>query len=61
MHGICFSMYEDGQERGDIITETQVERRVKILKPYTKWIRFFSCTKGNKHIPCMSQRSKKLL
>ena len=37
MHGICFSMYEDGQEPGDTITEAQVERRVKILKPYTKF------------------------
>ena len=33
MHGICFSMYEDGQEPGDIISEEQVERRIKILKP----------------------------
>ena len=31
MHGICFSMYEDGQEPGDTITEAQVERRIKIL------------------------------
>jgi len=34
MHGICFSMYEDGQEPGDTITEDQVERRVKILKHF---------------------------
>ena len=33
MHGICFSMYEDGQQPGDTITEAQVERRVKTLKP----------------------------
>ena len=26
MHGICFSMYEDGQKPGDTITEAQVER-----------------------------------
>ena len=51
IHGICFSMYEDGQEPGDTITETQVERRIKILKPYTKWIRSFSCIEGNEHIP----------
>ncbi|MFK8059806.1 MAG: glycosyl hydrolase family 17 protein [Polaribacter sp.] len=51
MHGICFSMYEDGQEPGDTITEEQVERRIKILKPYTKWIRSFSCIEGNEHIP----------
>lgn len=51
MHGICFSMYEDGQEPGDIITIEQVERRIKILKPYAKWVRSFSCIEGNEHIP----------
>ena len=51
MHGTCFSMYEDGQKPGDTITEEQVERRMKILKPYTKWIRSFSCIEGNEHIP----------
>ena len=51
MHGICFSMYEDGQEPGDTISEAQVERRIKILKPYTKWIRSFSCIEGNEHVP----------
>ena len=29
MHGVCFSLYEDGQEPGDTITVAQVERRVK--------------------------------
>lgn len=56
MHGICFSMYEDGQEPGDTITEEQVERRVKILKPYTKWIRSFSCIEGNENIPRMAKK-----
>ncbi|TXD51938.1 MULTISPECIES: glycosyl hydrolase family 17 protein [unclassified Polaribacter] len=56
MHGICFSLYEDGQEPGDTITQEQVERRVKILKPYTKWIRSFSCIEGNEHIPRMAKK-----
>jgi len=56
MHGICFSMYEDDQEPGDTITEEQVERRVKILKPYTKWIRSFSCIEGNEHIPRIAKK-----
>ncbi|WP_438962268.1 glycosyl hydrolase family 17 protein [Nonlabens sp.] len=55
-HGICFSMYEDGQEPGDHITEQQVERRVKILKPYTKWIRSFSCIEGNEFVPQMAHK-----
>jgi exo-beta-1,3-glucanase (GH17 family) len=56
MHGICFSMYEDGQEPGDTITEEQVERRVKILKPYSKWVRSFSCIEGNEHIPRIAHK-----
>ena len=51
MHGICFSLYQDGQKPGDIITSEQVQRRIQILKPYTKWIRSFSCIEGNEHIP----------
>jgi exo-beta-1,3-glucanase (GH17 family) len=51
MHGICFSLYEDGQKPGDIISEEQVRRRMKIIAPYTKWVRSFSCTEGNEFIP----------
>lgn len=50
-HGLCFSLYEDGQKPGNYITVTQVERRIKILKPYAKWVRSFSCIEGNEHIP----------
>ncbi|MEO1033165.1 MAG: glycosyl hydrolase family 17 protein [Bacteroidota bacterium] len=56
MHGICFSMYEDGQRPGDTITEQQVDRRVGILKPYTKWIRSFSCIEGNEHVARLSKK-----
>ena len=51
MHGLCFSLYEDGQRPGDIITEEQVRRRMEIIKPYAKWVRSFSCTDGNEYIP----------
>lgn len=51
MHGLCFSMYEDGQKPGDIISEEQVNKRIQIIKPYTKWVRSFSCIEGNEHIP----------
>lgn len=51
MHGLCFSLYEDGQRPGDIITEEQVRRRMEIIKPYTNWVRSFSCTDGNEFIP----------
>ena len=51
MHGLCFSPYEEGQEPGDQISEEQIRRRMKIIAPYTKWIRSFSCTDGNEIIP----------
>lgn len=51
MHGLCFSLYEDGQKPGDTITEEQVRRRMEIIKPYTNWVRSFSCTDGNEFIP----------
>lgn len=56
IHGICFSMYEDGQEPGDEISLEQVERRVKILKPYAGAIRSFSCIEGNEHIPVIAKK-----
>ncbi len=57
MHGLCFSMYEDGQKPGDIISEEQVNRRIQIIKPYTKWIRSFSCVEGNEHIPRVAHKN----
>ncbi|WP_438963931.1 glycosyl hydrolase family 17 protein [Winogradskyella sp.] len=55
-HGICFSMYEDGQEPGDDISYDQVERRIKILNPYVKAIRSFSCIEGNEYIPVVAKK-----
>lgn len=50
IHGICFSAYEEGQKPGDQLSETQVRRKLEILKPYIKWVRTFSCTEGNELI-----------
>jgi glucan 1,3-beta-glucosidase len=55
MQGLCFSLYEDGQKPGDIISEEQVRRRMKIIAPYTKWVRSFSCTEGNEFIPMIAK------
>ena len=42
IHGICFSLYEGDQQPGDIVSDDQIIRRLKILKPYTTSIRTFS-------------------
>ncbi len=57
MHGLCFSMYEDGQKPGDVITEEQVRRRIQIIKPHTKWVRSFSCVEGNENIPRIANQN----
>ncbi|MBK8969682.1 MAG: glycosyl hydrolase [Lewinellaceae bacterium] len=51
IYGFCFSVYEEGQKPGDIISEEQVKRRMQILKPHAQWIRSFSCTDYNDRIP----------
>jgi glucan 1,3-beta-glucosidase len=51
VHGLCFSAYEEGQMPGTILSEDQIRRRMKIIQPYTKWVRSFSCIEGNDLIP----------
>lgn len=50
-HGLCFSPYAEGQDIDDILSESQIRRRMDVISPYTKWIRSFSCTEGNELIP----------
>lgn len=51
MHGIGFSPYQEGQQPGDQLSEKQIRRRLKVIRPYTNWVRSFSCTEGNELIP----------
>lgn len=51
IHGLCFSPYLDGQKPGAQISEAQIRERMKIIQPYTHWVRSFSCTDGNELIP----------
>ncbi|MFT5217807.1 MAG: GPH family glycoside/pentoside/hexuronide:cation symporter, partial [Glaciecola sp.] len=51
INGLCFSPYIEGQDAGDILSIEQIRRRMKIISPYTKWVRSFSCTNGNELIP----------
>ena len=55
MHGLCFSPYEEGQDPGDQLTESQIRRRLEIIRPYTNWVRSFSCTYGNELIPKLAK------
>jgi len=59
VHGFCYSLYEEGQQPGDIITEEQIRRRMNILQPHTTWIRSFSCIEGNEFIPKIAKEMGK--
>ncbi len=55
IHGMCFSSYTDEQEPGSLVSEEQIKERIEIIKPYTKWVRTFSCTDGNELIPAIAK------
>lgn len=50
-HGLCFSPYLEGQSPGDQVSEQQIRDRLAIIRPYTKWVRTFSCTDGHEQTP----------
>jgi GPH family glycoside/pentoside/hexuronide:cation symporter len=51
LHGLCFSPYLEGQQIGDVLSESQINRRLDLISPHTQWIRSFSCSDGNELIP----------
>jgi exo-beta-1,3-glucanase (GH17 family) len=51
IHGIGFSAYGNDQKPGDQLSIDLIEERMRIIKPYVKWVRSFSCTEGNEEIP----------
>ncbi len=51
LHGLCFSPYLEGQQAGDILSANQIQKRIDVISPHTKWIRTFSCSDGNELIP----------
>jgi glucan 1,3-beta-glucosidase len=56
MHGICFSAYTEDQRPGNYLNKDQVEKRVAHLKPFTQWIRSFSCIEGNEFVPELAHK-----
>lgn len=57
IHGISFSPYIAGQGPGTQLTESQIRKRLSIIRPYVRWIRTFSCTDGNELTPAIAKES----
>jgi len=51
VHGFCFSPYLEGQSPGSQVHADQIRARLEIIRPYTHWIRTFSCTDGHEQTP----------
>ncbi|MEE2526849.1 glycosyl hydrolase family 17 protein [Hyphobacterium sp. HN65] len=54
LHGVAFSPYTDGQDNSSEVTEGQIRARMSMLAPYTRWVRTFSCTRGNELAPAVA-------
>lgn len=57
LHGLCFSAYLPGQspEGQSQLSEAQIRARLEVVRPYTGWVRTFSCTDGNEAIPRLAK------
>jgi exo-beta-1,3-glucanase (GH17 family) len=55
VHGMCFSPYLQGQSPGDQIPGAQIRSRLEVIRPYTGWIRSFSCTDGHEQTPAIAK------
>jgi sugar (glycoside-pentoside-hexuronide) transporter len=51
VHGLCFSPYLEGQSPGSQIGAAQIRARLELIRPYTRWVRSFSCTDGHEQTP----------
>jgi len=56
LHGICFSPYAENQTTNDQLSRSQIENRIQVVNPYTRWVRSFSCTGGNELTPAIARK-----
>ena len=57
IHGISYSPYVEGQGPGTRIEAAQIRQRLEVIRPFTQWIRTFSCSEGNELIPAIAREA----
>ncbi len=55
VYGLCFSAYAEGQRAGDQLLASNVDRRIGLIAPHTRWLRSFACTEGHEAIPRLAR------
>ncbi len=56
--GLNFSPIGPGQKPGDKISDEQVEARLKMIAPYTRWVRVFSVSGGMQKMGMLAKKYK---
>lgn len=56
VHGLCFSPYGEGEGPGTKMRAEQIDARLECIRPYTDWVRSFSCTEGLEQIPGIARK-----
>jgi exo-beta-1,3-glucanase (GH17 family) len=58
VYGLNFGPYEDGQDPnlGAVLSAEQIERRMRTVAPYTRWVRTFGCTRGLEYAGAVAHR-----
>ena len=58
VYGFGFSPYVNEQDpnKGAVVSAEQIEKRMKIIASYTKWVRTFGCTRGLEHAGSIAHR-----
>jgi glucan 1,3-beta-glucosidase len=54
IHGFCFSPYLEGQSPGSQVSAEQIRARLEVIRPFTRWVRTFSCTDGHEQTPAIA-------
>lgn len=51
IHGVAFSPLVEGQGPTSEVGEAQIRARLETIQPFVRWVRSFSCSRGNELIP----------
>lgn len=56
--GLDFSPFQDDQDpnQGAVVSADQIEERMKVIVPYTQWVRTFGCTRGLEYAGAIAHR-----
>ena len=58
LYGLNFSPYVGIQDpnQGAVVNAEQIEQRMRIIAPYTHWVRTYGCTRGLEHSGAIAHR-----